>query len=75
MMKFWASFPAVRLWNLATKREVARLDHHREVVTVGFTPKGDALISSAHGGTIHRWSAPSFTELDALEREKLHVNE
>jgi len=47
------------------------LDHHREVVTVGFTPKGDALISSVHGGTIHRWSAPSFVELEALEREKL----
>jgi len=61
----------VRLWNLATRREVARLDHGRDVVTVGFTPRGDALISSVLDGTIRRWSAPSFAELDALEREKL----
>jgi len=60
----------LRLWNLLTKREVARLDHHRDVVTAGFTPNGEALISSTLGGTIHRWSAPSFAELDVLEREK-----
>src|SRR5438067_1533933 len=58
----------VRLWNVLTKREVARLEHRSGVFTVGFAPDGDALVSSALGGTIHRWLAPQFTEINATER-------
>jgi WD40 repeat protein len=61
----------VRLWHLATRREVARLDHGFNVVGVSFTPDGETLVSSSHGKAIHLFRAPGFSALDETERRKL----
>jgi hypothetical protein len=61
----------VRLWHLPTRREVARLDHGGNVVTVNFTPDGELLVSSSHRDGMHLFRAPGFTVLEAMERGKI----
>jgi WD40 repeat protein len=63
------SGPSVRLWNLVTRREVARFELPASVTSLAFAPDGTALFlgqdrsGEAAPSTIV-WRAPSFTETD-----------
>ena len=48
----------VRLWEIATGREIARLKHHIDVVSaLAFSPSGDSLISAGYDGSAVAWRA------------------
>ena len=50
----------VRLWNLATRREVAVLNHGKpELRFVVFSPDGQTLVSVGANGTLRFWDAPT----------------
>lgn len=60
---------SVRLWNLITRREVARFDLTTEVTSLAFAPDGTALFlgqnrSGESAPSTVVWRAPSFTETD-----------
>src|SRR5262249_38305500 len=66
----------VKLWNMATRRQVATLRHSHMVNAVLFSPDGNTLISSSGGDSsasvsageeanLRVWHAPSFRETDA----------
>ena len=61
----------VRLWHLATRREVARLDHGANVKLVSFTPNGELLVSNSDRRAIHFYRAPSFAAIDEADRKKI----
>ncbi|HKB03097.1 MAG TPA: hypothetical protein VKD90_12805, partial [Gemmataceae bacterium] len=47
---------AVRLWELATRREVCRLrGHERGTSFVGFGPGGKSVLSAGDDGTVYQW--------------------
>jgi hypothetical protein len=59
----------VRLWNLATHREVARFDLTTRATSLTFAPDGTALFLNQNPGgesapSTIVWRAPSFTETD-----------
>ena len=63
------SGPSVRLWNLVTRREVARFELPASVTSLAFAPDGTALFlgqdrSREAGPSTIVWHAPSFTETD-----------
>lgn len=59
----------VKLWNLATRQEVATLDgHERGVFATRFSPDGNAIVTADYGGTVRLWSALPFEEIDADAR-------
>lgn len=65
---------SVRLWNLATCREVAHFPlSSREIVSsLAFNPDGSGLLGimstvGTPGTTILDWAAPGFTETDAAD--------
>ncbi len=50
----------VRLWNLATRREVVVLRHGKVPLRyVVFSPDGQTLVSVCETGTMRFWDAPS----------------
>lgn len=54
----------VRLWDLATCREVRRYGEHPKTVSaIGFTPDGQTLVSGSTDGTIALWEAATGREL------------
>ena len=54
----------VRLWNLATRREVLVLRHGKvALLFVEFSPDGRTLVSVCEKGTMHFWDAPSPADL------------
>ena len=64
------SGPSVRLWNLVTRREVARFELPASVTSLAFAPDGTALFlgqdrSGEAGPSTIVWRAPSFTETEA----------
>jgi WD40 repeat protein len=56
---------AVRLWNVATFRQIASLETGGTISGVAFSPDGRWLAASANGGTVQLWQAPQITENEA----------
>jgi WD40 repeat protein len=62
---------SLRLWNVATGREVLALREHAEtLMDVGFSPDGSRLVSGSFDGTIRVYVLP-LDELVALARSRL----
>jgi WD40 repeat protein len=57
---------SVRLWDPATARQIRRLEHADEVMTVAFSPEGQWLASGGLGGRIHLWDADTGKEIRVL---------
>jgi WD40 repeat protein/tRNA A-37 threonylcarbamoyl transferase component Bud32 len=60
----------ILIWDLETGREVLVLKEHRNDVTMlRFLPTGDSLLSG-DGKTLHLWRAPSWAEIEAVEKTR-----
>ncbi len=56
-----------RLWDLATGREIRKLEGHSGVVrSVAFSPDGNTPLSGSRDGTMRLWNLQSGDELAAL---------
>ena len=59
----------IRLWDLASHREVATLEGHKDAVEqLSFTPDGDHLVSVSKD-ELRVWRAPSWAEIEAKEKQ------
>ena len=65
----------VRLWDIASGKDVARMEGHQgDVLAVAWSPDGTRLASSGHDGTVRLWDADREKETARLERHSGHVN-
>ena len=62
---------AVKLWDLATQREVLTLQGEGEFfMHVAFSPDGSTLMATSFEGVAHLWRAPSWEEIEAAEKKQ-----
>jgi WD40 repeat protein len=62
----------VTLLDIATLREVLTLSGQgHDFCDVRFSPDGNRLMAVSDEGNLHLWRAPSFAEIDAIERGKI----
>jgi WD40 repeat protein/tRNA A-37 threonylcarbamoyl transferase component Bud32 len=68
MVASWGEDRLIRLWDVATGRELAHWEgHEADVSTLLFHPDGKTLISGSKDGTVKLWNLPSIRkELAAL---------
>jgi WD40 repeat protein len=60
----------ILIWDLNTGRDVLVLKGHKDGVTMlRFLPTGDALLSG-DGKAFHLWRAPSWAEIEAVEKRR-----
>jgi WD40 repeat protein len=60
---------AVKLWDLATQRELLSLQGEGEYfVRVAFSPDRNTLAAVSFDGIAHLWRAPSWAEIEAAEK-------
>jgi WD40 repeat protein len=60
--------PSVRLWDVATGKELRKFDGHTDqVLGVAFTPDGKHLVSASGDRTLRAWEAQGGKELRKLE--------
>jgi len=61
---------AVKLWDLATQSELLVLPAEGQIFwDAGFSPDGNTLVANSFGGVAHFWRAPSWAEIEAVEKE------
>ncbi len=61
---------AVKLWDLSTRRELTALPGQGSVFQlVAFSPDGRWLIACNREGQLHLWRAPSWEEIEAVEKD------
>jgi WD40 repeat protein/serine/threonine protein kinase len=59
---------AVRLWNMATFREVITFQTDVSCSFLDFSPDGQTLAAGGTDGTVVFWRAPSFDQIEAQEK-------
>ena len=60
---------AVKLWDLATRRELVTLSGQGSMfLSVGFSTDGQWLAACNRDGMLHLWRAPSWQEIEAVEK-------
>jgi WD40 repeat protein len=61
---------AVKLWDLATHRELLSLQAEGELLfaPVAYSPDGSTLMAVSFAGIAHLWRAPSWAEIEAAEK-------
>ena len=60
---------AVKLWDLATQRELLSLTGDGKFfLHVAFSPDGNTLMATSYAGIAHLWRAPSWAEIEAVEK-------
>jgi WD40 repeat protein/predicted Ser/Thr protein kinase len=63
---------AVRLWDIATQREVLTLEAEGEsFFQVAYSPDESALAATSFTGVTHLWRAPAWAEIEAAEKGKV----
>jgi WD40 repeat protein len=61
----------IRLWDLATKKEIAVLEGHKGVVTaISFSPDASMIASASRDRTVRLWSLPDASCMAILEGHK-----
>jgi WD40 repeat protein/predicted Ser/Thr protein kinase len=64
----------LKLWDVATRQELARLQGHTQrVLTLAFAPKGRMLASAGVDGLVKLWEVPSGRPLATLSAHKRGV--
>jgi RNA polymerase sigma factor (sigma-70 family) len=60
--------PTVRLWDVATGKELLKLEGHTEgVYGLAFLPGGKRAVSGSHDGTVRLWDLETGKELNRYE--------
>jgi len=61
----------VKVWDLVTQREVLTLPGQGRVFCyTKFSPDGNMILAISDEGNLHLWRAPSFAQIDAIEKGK-----
>jgi WD40 repeat protein len=61
----------VKVWDVETGRDVATLPGEPGWYSrIGFSPDGNTLFAASQEGTALFWHAPSFAEIERLEKER-----
>jgi WD40 repeat protein len=63
---------ALRLWDVSTRQEIARLDADvtRTLISVQFSPDGNIICAVDKAGVYYFWRAPSFEEIKTIEAKQ-----
>jgi WD40 repeat protein len=66
---------AVKLWDISSGRELLNLSGEGELFNqTTFSPDGRLLLSAPSRGKLQLWRAPSFDEIEAIEKERGSAN-
>jgi WD40 repeat protein len=67
---------AIRLWNIETRSESARLTGHEDAIKgIAFSPDGAMLATASLDGTTRLWSLPERTEIARIQSDQEHFED
>ena len=64
----------VKLWDVATRQNIATLEGHTWVYSVSFSPNGSTLASGSWDGTVKLWDVATRQNIATLEGHRHWVN-